>query len=218
MLFFDIGANVGRWTVSNVNIHDNVIAVEPSPVAFSKLLENIDALPRSLSTNVICLNYAVHHSDESFINLYDCKKHRYSTTNKMWLLDKNSRYYGKEHKIVQCRPIKLDQMIKLYGEPDLIKIDVEGGEYECIKTLSRMVSLICFEWALEFLDITLKCIDHLYNIGFREMFIQFEDIYNFRPHSSEYIKIKSIDLPNAITHFAKYEHSKRLDWGMIWCK
>jgi FkbM family methyltransferase len=218
MLFFDIGANIGKWTVSNVNMYDSVVAVEPSPMAFSKLLENIDELPRSLSRNVVCINYAVHNSDDSFINLYDCKKHRYSTTNKMWLLDKKSRFYGKEHNIVPCRPIKLDQMIQLYGEPDLIKIDVEGGEYECIKTLTRYVSLICFEWALEFLDITQKCIDHLYSIGFREIFVQFEDIYNFRPHPCEYIKIDSTNLHDTINHFAKYDSSKRLDWGMIWCK
>lgn len=218
MLFFDIGANIGKWTVSNVNIHDTIVAVEPSPVAFSKLLENVDALPRSVSQNILCLNYAVHNSDDKFINLYDCKKHRYSTTNKMWLLDKKSRYYGKEHKIVPCRPIQIDRMIHLYGEPDLVKIDVEGGEYECIKTLSKHIPMICFEWALEFLEITQKCIEHLFALGFSEFFIQFEDVYNFRPHSDEFIKIESMNLNDAITHFAKYEHSKRLDWGMIWCK
>lgn len=218
MLFFDIGANIGKWTVSNVNVHDVVVAVEPSPTAFSKLLENVDALPRSLSQNVLCINYAIHNSDEQFINLYNCKKHKYSTTNKMWLLDKKSRYYGKEHYVVPCRPFKLDQMIKLYGEPDLIKIDVEGGEYECLKTLTNYVPLICFEWALEFLDITKNCLDHLYSIGFREFFVQFEDIYNFRPHPNEFVKIENTSLHDAITRFAKYEHSKRLDWGMIWCK
>ena len=218
MLFFDIGANIGKWVVSNVNVHDIVIAVEPSPVAFSKLLENVDALPRSLSRNVICINYAVHDSTEPIINLYDCKKHRYSTTNKLWLQDKKSRFYGKEHKIVPCRPIKLDQMLELYGEPDLIKIDVEGGEYECIKTLTKHVSLLCFEWALEFLEITQKCIDYLFSIGFKEIFVQFEDIYNFRPSSSEFIKIESTSLNDAIKHYEKYEHSKRLDWGMIWVK
>ena len=222
MLFFDIGANIGKWAVPHVNIYDRVIAIEPSPIAFKKLVENMERLPKCLSRNVVCLNYAVHNTDNKYINFYDCKKHRYSTTNKLWLLDKKSRYYGKEHRVIPCRAIKLDKMIDLYGWPDLIKVDVEGGEYECLQTLTRKVTSICFEWAAEFLDVTLKCMNHLHSIGYRQVFVQFEDIYDFRPLDSEYIKLskhESIeDVEEIVHHFAQYESKMRLDWGMIWCK
>lgn len=221
MLFFDVGANIGKWAVANVNIYDRVIAIEPSPIAFNKLTENIEALPKCLSRNVICLNYAIYQTDKTFIDLYECKKHRYSTTNNLWLLDKRSRYYGKEHTVVPCRTMKLDRMIDLYGYPDLIKVDVEGGEYECLQTLTRKTKCICFEWAREFLEVTAKCLQHLYAVGFRYIYVQFEDIYNFRPADAEYLKIKSThqdDIADIIEHFAKYESKRRLDWGMVWCK
>lgn len=221
MLLFDIGANIGKWTVANVNIYDRVIAIEPSPSAFNKLTENIEALPKCLSQNVICLNYVIYQSDKTFVNFYECKKHRYSTTNSLWLLDKRSRYYGKEHIVIPCRAMKLDQLIDVYGYPDLIKIDVEGGEYECLQTLTRKVSCICFEWAREFLDVATKCLQYLYNLGFKNLYVQFEDIYNFCPVDTEYIKIKGThheDITGMIEHFAKYEGKRRLDWGMIWCK
>lgn len=219
MLFFDIGANIGAWTVANIDMQNTIVAVEPSPKAFSILKKNINNLPASLSQNVILLNYAVN--SHPTIDFYECKKHRYSTTNKDWLTDKKSRFYGKEYSTIKCNAKTLDSLITLYGMPDLIKIDVEGGEYECLKTLTQKVPQICFEWAQEFADIAYKCICYLFNLGFKLFYVQFEDIHDFKPIDNEYIKlsfIEQIDLEAIIKHFAKYEPKRRLDWGMIWCK
>jgi FkbM family methyltransferase len=219
MLFFDIGANIGAWTVRNVNHHNSIVAVEPSPTAFSVLKHNMNNLPSVLSDNVILLNYAI--SSEPVIDFYECKKHRYSTTNKDWITDKKSRFYGKEFSVIKCKAKTLDSLLTLYGMPDLIKIDVEGGEYQVLKTLTQKVPQVCFEWAQEFADITHKCICYLFNLGFKYFYVQFEDIYDFRPSEDEYIKVSSIeqvDVEAIIKHFAKYEPKRRLDWGMIWCK
>ncbi len=219
MLLFDIGANVGAWTAANINSCTTIIAVEPSPTAFTVLRKNVANLPSQLSDNIITINYAI--STEPVIDFYECKKHRYSTTNKDWITDKKSRFYGKEFSVIKCKTKTLDSLIALYGEPDLIKIDVEGGEYDALKTLTQKMPEICFEWAQEFVDITHKCICYLFNLGFRLFYVQFEDIHNFRPHADEYIRLASIeqvDVDAIIKHFAKYEPKRRLDWGMFWCK
>jgi len=93
----------------------------------------------------------------------------------------------------------------------LIKIDVEGGEYECISSLTQKVQLICFEWASETNMITFNCLDHLLKLGYTQFYIQIEDDYLFRPNDDEYYDIDSIKtkLLNTVL---------KVDWGMIWCK
>ena len=39
-MYFDIGANIGNWSLSNVNNCDKIIAIEASPNTFNKLLNN----------------------------------------------------------------------------------------------------------------------------------------------------------------------------------
>jgi hypothetical protein len=102
-------------------------------------------------------------------------------------------------------------LIKKYGIPELIKIDVEGGEYMCILSLTQKVNNLCFEWASETSEITFKCIDYLYKLGFHKFFIQKEDEYKFRPDESLYISINEIkDILSKMI--------SKVDWGMIWCK
>ena len=88
--------------------------------------------------------------------------------------------------------ITIDNLIKKYGLPELIKIDVEGGEYECISSLTQKVKLLCFEWASEVKNITLKCIEHLSKLGFTQFYIQYEDEYSFRPPENEYFDITTL--------------------------
>ncbi len=90
----------------------------------------------------------------------------------------------------------------------MIKIDVEGGEYECITSLNQKVKMLCFEWASEVNDITFKCIDYLLNLGFTQFYIQNEDNYLFRPQDNDFYTIKK-ELSNTIP---------KQNWGMIWCK
>jgi hypothetical protein len=93
--------------------------------------------------------------------------------------------------------------------PDLIKIDVEGGEYTCIKSLTQKVKCLCFEWAAETIDITFNCLDYLYTLGFCNFYCQNGDAYDFRPtifYDIQNIKQKiSLMIP-------------KKDWGMIWCE
>jgi FkbM family methyltransferase len=205
IMYFDIGSNIGNWSLSNINQCDKIISVEASPLTFKRLVNNCK------NDNIILLNYAVCNNNGNDITFYHAKNHTLSTINKDWLTNINSRFYNYQYTEMICKTITIDKLIEQYGLPDLIKIDVEGGEYECITSLTQKNKILCFEWASETNDITLKCIDYLFNLGYKEYYIQKMDDYLFRPKNNEFYDINTLksNLSNTIPR----EH-----WGMIWCK
>jgi FkbM family methyltransferase len=204
-MFFDIGANIGNWSLSNINMCQQIIAVEASPNTYSKLIENTKN-----ESKIMCLNYAVCNSDEKFINFYESNTYTISTLKKDWLVSENSRFYNlSDYKVITCETIKIDELIKEYGIPDLIKIDVEGGEDLCLSSLTQKINNICFEWASETNDITFKCLDHLEMLGYKEFAFQLEDDYTYRPENYESLVIIKDKL---------HKTTPKIGWGMIWAK
>jgi len=204
-MFFDIGSNIGNWALANINQCDKIISVEASPTTFKRLINNCK------NDKIICLNYAVCNNNGKDIIFYQADCDVLSTINKDWLTKDTSRFFNSSYTEITCKTISIDNLIEQYGFPDLIKIDVEGGEYECISSLTKKIEIICFEWASETNDITFKCIDYLFNLGYTQYYIQNSDNYLFRPQENEYYDINIIKtkLSNTIP---------KQDWGMIWCK
>jgi FkbM family methyltransferase len=165
-MYFDIGSNVGNWSLSNINQCDKIIAVEASPLVFNKLKNNCQ------NEKIILLNYAVCNNNGNDITFYQAESDVLSTINKDWLTNETSRFYNYPYIEITCKTISIDKLIEHYGLPDLIKIDVEGGEYDCIVSLTQKVNLLCFEWASEMNTITINCIDYLFKLGFTEYYIQ----------------------------------------------
>jgi len=203
MLVFDIGANIGSWSLSNVNNYDKIIAIEASPITFQKLLNNVK------HDNIVPLNYAVCNNNGNDIIFYQASNDVLSTINKNWLTNPESRFFNHPFMQITCKTITIDSLIKEFGIPDFIKIDVEGGEFDCISSLTQKVNNICFEWASETNDITFNCLDYLNNLGYDQFSIQLEDNYVYRP--STYIDI------NSIKKFLETTIPKK-EWGMIWAK
>jgi len=204
-MYFDIGANIGKWSLSNINICDKIIAVEASPTTFNNLINNIGN-----NNKIVCLNYAVCNSSEEYITFYDSQADTLSTINKDWLDSADSRFYKQfSYNAIQCKTITIDKLIQEYGMPDLIKIDVEGGELECLSSLSQKVENLCFEWASETNQITFNCIDYLKTLGYTGFSVQLEDNYNYRP--------KVYTNSNLVKNFLEQTTPKK-EWGMIWAK
>lgn len=203
-MIFDIGANVGSWTSANIETTDKIIAIEASPITYQQLKNT-----HSSRSNVVCLNYAVCNNENKDVTFYECDCNVLSTLNKDWFDSPSSRFYNSKYKPITVKSIKIDSLIEKYGVPELIKIDVEGGEYECISSLTTKVDQLCFEWASETNDITYKCIDYLHGLGFVQFYLQYVDNYKFRP--SEYFSIEEVKDTLSKT-------VPKVDWGMIWCK
>jgi FkbM family methyltransferase len=202
-LVFDIGANIGSWTLSNINSADRFITIEASPRTFKKLQNNIN------NSKVQLLEYAVCNNNGKDIIFYDAECDVLSTINKNWLTDDMSRFHSyTKYSEILCKTITIDSLIALYGKPNLIKIDVEGGEYECISSLSQKVDMLCFEWASEVNNITFKCLDYLFNLGFTKFFVQDGDNYSFRP--TEFYDI--FTCKTKLSQTIPKQH-----WGMLWC-
>ena len=204
-MFFDIGANIGKWSLENINTCDKIIAVEASPTTYNVLVKHTDH-----NTNIVCVNYAVCNSDKEYIDFYNCSADTLSTINKDWLDSSNSRFYNQyNYNIITCKTITIDKLIEEYGKPELIKIDVEGGEFECLSSLTQKVNHLCFEWASETNHITFNCIDYLQSLGYTEFAIQFEDNYRYRPQCYTNIEIVKEQLNKT---------TPKKEWGMVWAK
>lgn len=204
-MYFDIGSNLGKWSLANITQCDKIISVEASPITFCRLVSNCQ------NDKLVLLNYAVCNNNGDDITFYQADCHLVSTINKDWLTKETSRFYNYPYTETTCKTITIDKLIEQYGLPDLIKIDVEGGEYECIISLTQKVKLLCFEWTSEINDINFKCMDYLLNLGFTQFYIQNQDNYLFRPQDGDFYDISTIKtkLLNTIP---------KKDWGMIWCK
>jgi FkbM family methyltransferase len=205
-MYFDIGANVGRWAKANIDKCNKIIAVEASPKTYAKLQSECK------HDKIELLNFAVCNNAGNDVKFYQADWDTISTLNQNWLADKSSRFYNacKYHEIV-CKSITMDNLIAKYGKPDLIKIDVEGGELNCISSLTQKVDLLCFEWAAELHDVSTSSLQHLIGLGFTKFHIQHEDAYTFRPQESDW---KNID----VTLQKLGTAVQKRDWGMIWCK
>ena len=214
VLYFDIGANVGAWALDNITQHnvDKIISVEASPETYPKLLANCGD-----DRGIIPIQYAVTNHPHETIQFYHAHCDVLSTTNLAAFTNPESRFYQYCPVVpYDVKTITLDAMIQKYGVPDLIKIDVESAEFECLCSLSQPVKLLCFEWAAETKDITFRCLQYLHDVlGYRRFFIQFRDNYIFRPTDTDYV-----DYETVCDQMSKIERTslKENDWGMIWTK
>jgi FkbM family methyltransferase len=204
-MYFDIGANIGKWSQANNMAATQIIAVEAVPTTFQKLVANCAGYK-----HILCENYAACDNSGNDIVFYSCTTaDTISTLNKDWLADPSSRFNNSPYTEITCKTITLDTLIMKYGLPALIKIDVEGGEYECIKSLTQKVPQLCFEWASETNHITFQSLNHLLGLGFTEFYLQFEDAYTFRPTTYTTVEVVREQLNKT---------TPKKEWGMVWCR
>jgi FkbM family methyltransferase len=134
--------------------------------------------------------------------------------------------YKHEKRMIQTTT--LDALIKEHGNPDLIKIDVEGYELQVLKGLSTKEGEICFEWHEESSTELYDCLDRLKELGYEEFgilgFFEEGDSFNFLQYDKEgdsyaQAPIKYYDL-NSIKNDLKscIKTNRKTNWGMAWAK
>jgi len=121
----DIGAHIGMFSLyaSTLNPEIKIIALEPEPDNFELLKEN---LKTNHCKNVITKQVALTHTQETKTNLYISKDtHTHSIVSKTdSSIEVNTTTLGKL--ITQNKLEKIS----------LLKMDIEGAEFEIIKNLS----------------------------------------------------------------------------------
>ena len=213
MLYFDIGANIGKWSLANINNCKRIIAVEASSNIYKSLVHNCKG------KNIVCLNFAVSNKDNETIKFYEYSC--VSTMNKKWLCAKKSRFYKTPYKEIEAKTIRIDTLIKKYGKPNLIKVDVEGAENIVISSLSQKVDTICFEWAQEFPYVTKFSINHLLKLGFKKFYVHPNGAHAFHPKDEAYTENLDIiekKLKEERIRIRKSDNFVIPAWGMVWAK
>jgi len=181
-LFFDIGANRGDATVVALALGYDVVALEPSRI-YAELVKNFIYNPR-----VTPLKFAASDKDNERVEFYEAQEDGLSTLNKEWLTSDTMPYAGKPFWTTHANTITIDTLAKIYGEPDLIKIDVEGAEWSVFKGMICKYKMLTFEWTRATIDEHQKQLDYLRALGYTEIAPQF-----IEPHLDQPDKWYDID-------------------------
>jgi FkbM family methyltransferase len=220
MLCFDVGANRGDFSMAALAKGYRLVSLEPAPRVFSALVANFIYNP-----NVTPLRYAVSNQDYEVIDLYEADEDGLSTINLDWLTADSMPYAGKPYRTVKATTITIDTLAIKYGQPDLIKIDVEGAEWSVFKGLSSKMGTIAFEWTDATVGEHQKQLEYLLGLGYSEIAPQFIEHHCQVPDT--FYKLSAFDLSNWIdqqsVHWIRQgwkESNLRptADVGMLWVR
>ena len=202
-LFFDIGAHLGEKSKKILDKNLKIVMLEPLPQCVKQLKESFKN-----SKNVEILEKAVGRTVGNMTLEVNSKMPTISTMAKHW---KNGRFSNQKwDQIISVEVTTLDHLIKIYGLPNYIKIDVEGFELDVLLGLSQKAGIISFEFTSEFLDQSIKCLNHLKKIGYSE--------FNLSIGESRKFFFEWSNADNLILNLTNESKKNKLLWGDIYCK
>lgn len=221
MMLFDIGANRGDVVFAGTkNGFNKIVALEPAPRIYKELVSNFLYDPR-----VIPLKLAVSDSIDQTIEFYEADEDGLSTINKDWLTSETMPYNGKPYRTIRANTITIDKLVEIYGEPDLIKIDVEGAEWSVFKGMTKYHGMLSFEWTNETIKEHQDQLDYLKNIGYKEVGPQFIEHHLTEPKQwfaindfsmLEWVKENSLSWVNSDWKISSLRPTA--DVGMCWVR
>lgn len=204
MYIYDIGSNIGKFADASFNLY---------PQAHVVMVEANQQLADYLSfkysdKNATIINKAVSSISDVEIDFYISNANTISTASTEWIT--NSRFTNKYtwNNVVKKTTISIDKLLEEYPNPEIIKIDVEGYEFEVIKGLTKKQKKICFEWAEEQETNIRNTCDYLEKLGYEKFgFI----------HGDEYL-VEPTSWTNKETCLKEMSMipERKEKWGMLW--
>lgn len=161
-LVFDVGANLGNRTKVFLRLGARVIAFEPQD-------ECCAVLRRAFAGNSrVTVKQTALGSVDGTAEMYVGSAHTLTSLSKEWIaaVRESGRFSGYEWRspvVVATR--SLDSMIREYGRPRFIKVDVEGYEQEVLSGLTTAIPFVSFEFTPERIAAARDCLDLLSSIG-----------------------------------------------------
>jgi len=204
-LYFDIGANKGDYTKYLFSIGaEKVICVE----ANAYQAKNID---KRFGNSVTVINKAISNNSGS-IKFYICPEcDVVSSCDEQWRT--NSRFSQPDRNWVETTidTITIDELVKLYGIPEHIKVDVEGYEYKALLGMTQNYSQVRFEWSEEKMEEIVLTLEHLIKLGYNTFGVIAGDTYHIQPDEF----MSGEDMIQFMKD--KCDPSRKELWGMIFC-
>lgn len=140
-VFFDIGANVGAYSIifASQNVNAKVFAFEPMPATFALLTHNV--IKNNLQDNITAIPVAlgrVSRLSEFYMSSLEAGSAEHS-------LDTRKDTFGNDLNAVGCLKMlsmDLDTCVDLFNLPlpNSMKIDVDGNELEVLKGAKKLLS------------------------------------------------------------------------------
>jgi FkbM family methyltransferase len=134
---FDVGANVGEFSVRAASLFPNstIHAFEIVPLTFETLVRNIDGL------NNVIANPVGLSSDGNQVSINMGDEISTATAFKIEGMKYHDEYY---HQSILCETIKASDYVRANSitKIDFLKIDVEGMDMQVIKGFEKEISLV----------------------------------------------------------------------------
>lgn len=165
-LVFDIGANRGGMTyVFRKQLGCRVVAVEPLHHIAPDHVKEFAFQFRN-DDDVTLIPLAIAPTERVELQMPNLAKHWIITSaSERWRTKSAHSHLYKNVRKKMVEAITLDELIRLFGEPRFIKVDVEGFGAEVISTLSTPVYSLNMEFHYDWLWNNHQAMKHLAMIG-----------------------------------------------------
>ncbi|MEM0899268.1 MAG: FkbM family methyltransferase [Pseudomonadota bacterium] len=162
-LAFDIGAHIGDRTASFRRLGARVVALEPQPRVFRAL-----RLIHGRDNGCVLHQAAVGKQIGSMEMSLNTQNPTVSTLSPQFIAAAETAdgWHGQvwDEKIA-VDVTTLDTLVAEYGQPDFVKIDVEGHEHDVLTGLSVPLKALSFEFTTMQRSVACSCLSRLNTLG-----------------------------------------------------
>ena len=168
-VYYDIGSNIGfhALTANTIINTGKIYAFEPMPAVRAVFEKHISLNSKLIISNNIILSPMAIANEEKEVEFSNDIAHRDGNT----YIKESYVFSGAKNKItVQCQSI--DGLITLgYEKPDIIKIDVEGAEYDVLAGAKNTLeqyhpNILLATHDCHLVGVQTKCVNFLKELGY----------------------------------------------------